>query len=86
MIYVKSSEGSTGYNATALIFEIAQDQRDEKLLGSLVDYFGCGRVVKHYRGSVLYFRVKKFSDNYEKIIPFFHEHKIQGVKYQGFIR
>jgi len=51
---------------------------------NFITYFGCGRIEKDSRNSGLYYSVYKFSDNYEKIIPFFKKHNIIGVKSEDF--
>jgi LAGLIDADG endonuclease len=50
---------------------------------SFVKYFNCGNIYKS-RESFVY-RVEKFSDIENKIIPFFNKYKIQGVKYLDYI-
>lgn len=65
-------------------FQITQHTRDEKLMTSLITYFNCGITEKDSRGPKLYYSVYKFSDNYEKIIPFFKLHKIVGIKSEDF--
>ena len=49
---------------------------------SLVDYFGCGSYSTRVNSGE--FVVVKLSDIAEKIIPFFNEHKIRGVKFSDF--
>ncbi len=49
---------------------------------SLIEYFDCGNV--YSTKDAIYFRVGKFSDIVEKIIPFFEKYPILGVKYQDF--
>lgn len=44
----------------------------------LVSYFGGGSIIKHHEA--IYFRVTKFKDIYEKIIPLFKKYSIIGVK------
>jgi len=66
-----------------LVFQITQHLRDEKLIQSLISYLGCGKLVTSSDGKVQ-FRVEKFKDNYEKIIQFFHNHEIRGVKLDDF--
>jgi len=52
---------------------------------SLINYFGCGMIEKDYKNSrSCIYSVYKFSDNYEKIIPFFLKNKIIGVKSEDF--
>jgi hypothetical protein len=49
---------------------------------SFIEYFGCG--VVYSSSNAIYFRVFNFQDIVNKIIPFFKEHKIQGVKLKDF--
>lgn len=59
-------------------FLITQHSRDEQLMRSLIDYLGCGKYCKKmYKGEYV---VVKLSDITEKILPFFNNHKIRGVK------
>ena len=65
-----------------LAFDITQHQKDEQLIRSLVEFFGCGGVYKN-RGAFRYV-VNKFSDLNEKIIPFFIKYPVQGKKLLDF--
>lgn len=64
----------------SLRFSISQHSRDLILINSFIAYFGCGSVVQHGQRSTVEFIVTKFSDINEKIIPFFIEHPLQGIK------
>ena len=66
-----------------LLFELSQHARDEQLMKSLIEYFNCGMVIENMEA--FQYRVQKFSDIYEKIIPFFSRNRILGVKSQDFI-
>ena len=72
------------YNKTyvQLRFSISQNIRDIKLIESFISYFNCGYITKDNVG--VYFNVVKFSDIYEKIIPFFKTNQIIGVKSLNF--
>lgn len=73
----------TGF-AISLVFQITQHSRDENLLKSFISFFNCGRYSTRsskYHGDFL---VTSFSDNYEKIIPFFKKYEIQGTKAKDF--
>ena len=72
----------TGYQVQ-LVFQLTQHSRDENLMKILIKYFDCGSIVKD-RESIKY-RVEKFSDNYEKIIPFFSLNRIWGVKFLDYL-
>lgn len=45
---------------------------------SLIEYFDCSVVYKNK--GVYRYEISKFSDIYEKIIPFFNKYNIKGVK------
>jgi len=51
-------------------------------LSSFIDFFSCGQIKKDSRdlNSVIYFNVTKFTDIFEKVIPFFKEYPIIGNK------
>jgi mannitol-1-phosphate/altronate dehydrogenase len=51
---------------------------------SLILYFGCGNIYKSNDAAFVY-QVSKFSDIYDKIIPFFNKHQIQGVKLMDYL-
>ena len=82
--YIKISKSNTNKlgEAVTLVFDLTQHNKDELLIKSFIEYFGCGIV--YYSRNAIVFRVSKFKDIVNKIIPFFKEHKIQGVKYKDF--
>lgn len=65
-----------------LKFSIAQHYRDEALLKSLIDYFGCGILYKNRETFELVFT--NFTEIENKIIPFFVKYPIAGIKYLDF--
>jgi len=68
-----------------LVFKITQDKRNNELLTSFVEFFGCGGVYNQSpAGNVKDFIVKKFSDLTQKIIPFFETFPLQGAKSKEF--
>lgn len=87
-----SAEGSFGISifksntksgfAVKLIFTITQHVRDELLMKSFMEYLNCG-IVQNSKDNSQY-RVQKFLDINNKIIPFFVKYPILGVKYQDF--
>lgn len=76
----KSDELKVGYRAE-IGFQITQHYRDQVFMESFIPYFNCGKLKKDARHLVLYFTVSNFTHLIEIIIPFFQEHKIQGVKF-----
>lgn len=77
----KSSTTKTKVNIQ-LEFQLTQHIRDEFLIKSLVEYWNCGSA--HQSNNVFRYRVSKFRDLSEKIIPFFEEHPIVGIKSKDF--
>ena len=75
----KSPTHSLGY-LVHLELVITQHQRDGLLIKSFPYYFQCGRVENLKNKATVNFRVSKFQDNYDKIIPFFKKYPIWGVK------
>ena len=57
--------------------------RDEKLMISFIKDFGCGHV--NSNKTRFDYRVSKFDDILNKIIPFFQKYPIQGVKVKDFL-
>jgi len=67
-----------------LVFSLTQDRRDEALIRSFVDYFTCGKYQPSSNRMTVDYQCRKFTDNYDKIIPFFCKYSIVGVKKQSF--
>jgi hypothetical protein len=61
-----------------IIFVLTQHIRDELLLKSLVNFFECGQVYSYKDHAE--FICQSFTDNYEKILPFFRKYPVLGVK------
>ena len=67
-----------------LRFSITQHSRDEQLLLSFLAYLGCGRYTIRTSGNAGDYLCTKFSDIVGKIIPFFNEYSIKGIKAKDF--
>ena len=78
----KSLTHKSGFQVQ-LVFQITQHSRDYILIQSLISYLGCGKLVTSSDGKVQ-FRVEKFSDNLDKILEFFDNNKIRGIKLEDF--
>ena len=81
-INLHSSPGHKLKERVKLRFKITQHYRDEQLMRSLIEFFGCGAVYK--RRETFEFEVTKFSDLTDKIIPLFKKYSILGVKSEDF--
>ena len=73
----KSNSSKIG-EAVKLKFQITQHVRNELLIKSFMKYFKCGNI--YIKGNAYDFRVTKFIDITEKIIPFFKKYPVLGVK------
>lgn len=62
-----------------LQFRLTQHLRDQALLNSLIEYFGCGSIVAYSKSSSVIYVVSKISE-VEKIVRFFEKYPLQGVK------
>jgi hypothetical protein len=82
MVSVRKSSAYLSGVQIRLRFQLGQHSRDVKLLSSLQKYLGCGSVYKSEGMDILL--VTRFSDVYEKIIPFFSEYQVYGVKREDF--
>lgn len=82
LVNLPKSQSSKLKMKVQLVFQLTQHSRDEKLMRSFIDFFDCGNVFKD--GNNFVFRVTKFNDVESKIIPFFRNYLILGVKYEDF--
>jgi hypothetical protein len=83
-ISISKATTSIGYSV-ALKFQVTQHSRDTGLIKSLVSYFDCGQCYIPKGYNHIDFLVRKTSDIYTKIIPFFNEYPLQGVKAEDFV-
>ena len=81
--FVEISKSKTKLReAVKLRFLITQHCRDEQLMQSLIQYWDCGNVSKNRE--VVQFRVHKFLDITDKILPLFQKYPILGEKSKDF--
>jgi len=81
-VNVRERSDRPGY-IIQLIFKVSQHIRDELIIRSLIEYFDCGNIYKDK--DMVTYRVQKFSDIDNKIMPFFSKHRIGGVKYLDYL-
>ena len=81
-ISIRESKSSKLGNRVNIIFVLTQHIRDELLLKSLIDFFGCGQAYSYKTHTE--FICQSFNNNYEKILPFFRKYPIFGIKAQDF--
>ena len=80
--YVNTKKAKTLSGIQVIMtFSITQHVRDELLLSKLIDYLGCGKIEKvSTRPNEVKFIVYKYSSIRDKIIPFFRDYPLQGIK------
>lgn len=76
---IKSSSHRLGVRVQ-LRFQLTQHSRDETLLKSFIDFFGCGQCYIRSDQDAGDFIVENFSNIFEKIIPFFDNYPVLGTK------
>lgn len=77
-----------------LRFIVSQHERDVELLRNLCNFFLTKEeIVKDYKcgsvsnsGATRNLEISKFQDIYNRIMPFFKDYPVQGVKYDNFIK
>ena len=80
---INSSTNKLGYQVGATQrFQITQHSKDKLLMENIINYLECGYL--SVRNDIIDFRVTKFSDIVEKIIPFFNKYPVLGVKKKDF--
>ena len=79
----KSPTTKTGFSES-LGFQLTQHCRDIKLMESLKNFWGCGKLFKRPNGEAVDFKITKFSDLTDIVIPFFQRKSLHGLKSQNF--
>lgn len=69
-----------GYHIS-LRFDISQNTKEELLLRSIADFLGCGVYYPDPKRQDAKLKVTKFTEISEKIVPFFDQYKIIGIKF-----
>ena len=70
MVNLQSSTSNLGFQVK-LVFQLTQHSRDIVLINSLIEFFGSGGVYKDRE--FIQFKISKFSDITEIVIPFFNK-------------
>lgn len=85
--------GQGKLDGVSLSFKVSQHLRDKSLLNSFINFFWCGLFNYHSgksklgsggRGASSLFIVRKFADISDKILPFFKDNEIRGIKREDF--
>jgi NADH:ubiquinone oxidoreductase subunit 6 (subunit J) len=79
VVILKSKTYKSGFSVL-LRFILAQHSRDTLLFNSIQEYLGCGIISQRSSQSLVCLTINKFSDNFNKIIPFFDKYPLQGNK------
>ena len=81
---ITNSSGNSIGSRVQLKFILTQHSRDEQLIISFIEYFGCGKAYKRSSSNAIDFVVGRLSDIINKIIPFFKNYPILGNKAKDF--
>lgn len=65
-------------------FILTQHNRDEVLMRTFVDYFGCGSYYPHSTRDIGEYKCQDFHNNYNKIQQFFLKYPLLGSKLEDF--
>lgn len=79
----KSSTTKTGFQVQ-LRFNITQHSIDKILMNSFGNFLGCGKVFLRFRENKVDFQILKMKDLCDKVIPFFQNMPLRGVKSPDF--
>lgn len=82
-IVIHKSPNSKLGEAVQIKFILVQHLRDEQLMKNIKEYFDCGFLQKNKE--TVQFTISNFIDLTEKVIPFFENHPIMGVKNEDFL-
>jgi len=78
----KNNQYKTG-SSVRVWFQVNQHYRDNELINSFVNFFGCG--LTYVDSKATYFVVSKLSDILNIIIPFFDEYSLRSSKLDNFL-
>src|SRR6185437_6267395 len=85
VVIQKSPTIKTGFSVS-LRFQLTQHNRDLELMQSLIKFLDCGNIFeKSKQSAAIDFRIQKFKDLTEKVLPFFKEYPIKGVKHLDYL-
>ena len=84
MIKVSKSKTHKLGSSTALYFLVNQHIRDAYLLENFTQFFDCGSFSIKEKSDIATFTVTNFNNILEKVIPFFVEYPILGIKSKDF--
>jgi hypothetical protein len=77
IMILKSQTIKTGFSVS-LRFQLTQHSRDIVLMQNLRNFWDCGNIIEDSKQPIVDFKINKFSDIHDKVIPFFQKYPIQG--------
>ncbi len=83
-IGILSRKMNTGWEVRPS-FSLSQNEKDTKLVNSLLDFFGCGFVRPSKGDQTVKYEVRSLKDLQDKIIPHFKKYQLVGRKQSDFI-
>ncbi len=79
IMILKSQTIKIGFSVS-LRFQLTQHSRDIALMQNLRNFWDCGNIIEDSKQPIVDFKINKFSDIQDKVIPFFQKYPILGVK------
>lgn len=83
-VRMPSTNSKLGYRVQ-LRFRISQHSRDIRLMEKIVEYFGSGKIYKYSGKSAVSLSIVDFSDISNKLIPFFNQYSVIGIKLYDYL-
>ena len=68
-----------------LRFRLSQHSRDLILMEKIIEYFGSGKIYKYGGKSAVSLTIVDFTDITNKIVPFFNQYSIIGIKLYDYL-
>jgi hypothetical protein len=83
-VHIAKGTTKIGYRVQ-LRFRITQHKRDIKLMENIMLLLGSGSIYKYHKQSAINITIINYSDISNKIIPFFNEYPVMGVKLYDYL-
>lgn len=83
-VRIPATKSKTGYRVQ-LRFRISQHSRDLVLMEKIVEYFVAGKIYNYPGKSAISLSIVSFTDITDKVIPFFNENGIIGIKLYDYL-
>jgi len=83
--YIKPVKRKSKVVRFSLVFSISQHSRDLLLMDHILHYMQCGLIEEPVSRKEIRYVVYKFSDQLNKVIPFFKKYPLLSIKHLDFL-